>query len=448
MKGDEKLEQRYEVEKKLGLNGLAVVIVLFGLYGISCTAIQSWQIYMNDFAGRIELGLCALVISAIWLALYWFLDRLRHESVKITVFTFCLGVIAYVCCKSVLDWIIGDIISEFMEHIGIPVCSFFFIFVFVVVRLRSFDELVDAFIYGGFVGTGIAFAACMTDFMHYDSFDGQFIIIALITNIAVYAAICSLSGCMMHRALLKQKSLHLVLSLVVMATLFTVHYIFGQLTMTHLAYAKITILPVLIAASFAIVLVIVVVILIHRILKKDAIDSESSAVPETTRSPVAIIAAVLAMFFLGGAWYVRYDVYRTKQFVSVDKKWSFVLPANWSEKEETVDDSIFNFAIPTGNVCYTNESGSIMMYLFFDAQKELAHPLRKNHIYGWDVTLGYDQCIATDSYDRPFVLYQTSYVLKKDDDTIFVDVFTDKEADTEAMRAARLLIKSLEAKHD
>ena len=235
-----------ETEKRLGLNGIFVVVALLVLYGISCTVVKSWQIYTDEFFGVIELGIISLVISAIWLFMYWFLDRIQHESIKMTLLTFLLGAVAYLSSKGVLDWIIGKEISVFMENIGLPVFSFFIIFVFIVVKMQSFDELVDSFIYGGFLGTGIAFASCMTEFIHYGSLDGQFVIIELITRISVHAAICSLIGFLIHQSLLGKKVIRLVLSIVLMTLLFSADYDVEQIFLKNVTFAEIKVLPVLV----------------------------------------------------------------------------------------------------------------------------------------------------------------------------------------------------------
>ena len=440
------MDKNKETGKRLGLNGLAVVAALLVLYGISCTVVKSWQIYTDEFSGTLELCGSSLLISAIWLALYWFLDRVQHESLKMTVLTFSLGSVAYISSKTVLDWFIGSNISVFMENIGLPVLSFFIVFVFFATRFQSFDELVDSFIYGGFTGVGIAFAACMTEFLHYTSLDGQFVIISLITKIAVHAAICSLAGFMIHQALLKKKTVKIIISLIAMAVLFALDYIVEQIMMSDLSFAEIEIIPVLIAAVFALVLVGIVVILVHRTLKKDVNGENSLEIPVS--SVPAIITCVLVVLFIIFALVVRKDIYKNTKFESNNQKYTFNLPQGWSEVEETSNESIFNFDIPTGNVFYKNETGSINLYLFYDSKEKLENPFPLSSENGWDISLQYNQFIARDSYSNPFIMYQTTYSIKKGDESVLIDVFSDTKRDSEAERAVRILIRTLEAKND
>ena len=249
-----------KTEKRISLNGLFVIIALLALYGVSCTAIKSWQIYTDEFWGIIELGIFSTIISAIWIFMYWFLDRIKHESLKMTVLTFFLGEAAYLSGKGILNWIVGKESFALMENIGLPVFAFFLIFTFVVVKLSSFDELVDSFIYGGFLGTGIAFSACMTEFVNFKSLDGQFVIIELITRIPVYAAICSFSGFLIHQSLLRKRIVRLILAVLVMIMLFALNYGIEQFFLKDISFAGIKILPVLISIAFATVLVLAVVV--------------------------------------------------------------------------------------------------------------------------------------------------------------------------------------------
>ncbi|MBQ9205937.1 MAG: hypothetical protein IJ158_04415 [Treponema sp.] len=438
-----------ETEKRLGLNGLFVVLTLLVLYGISCTAIKSWQIYTDEFFGVIELGLCSLVVSALWIFMYWFLDRIKHESLKMTVLTFFLGVVAYLSGKGVLEWIIGTEVSVLMENIWLPVVSFFLVFTFIVVKLRSFDELVDSFIYGGFLGTGIAFASCMTEFVHYTSLDGQFVIIELITRISVHAAVCSLAGFLIHQALLKKKILRLILSVVLMTLLFTIDYCVEQIFLKNIELVGITILPVLVSVVFAALLVAVVVLLIHRILKRGELDAASLTLPSNRAT--AVIMVTMLVLFLGYAFSLRYSEFKTEKFVSSNGEWSFSLPKGFSCVEERSNTSSFNFDIPTGNVFYKNKNGSINLYLFYDADTDLVKiidPLKLGSENGWDISVGFNSFVADDSYGNPFMLYQKTYKIKKGENELLIDVFSDQKEDEEANRAVRVLIRTLEAKND
>jgi len=448
-------------EKKLGLNGLLVVVALMVLYALSCTVVKSWQIYTDEFTGVIHLCVSSLVISAIWLFMYWFLDRLQHESVKITLLSFLLGVLAYVSTKNIVCWFIADEAAAFFDNVAFPVFSFFVVFVFVVVRFSSFDELVDSFIYGGFVGTGIAFAACMSEFVKYESLDGQFLIIELITRLSVYAAICSLAGFLIHQSLLRKKTLKLILTVIAMIILFTMDYLVEQVLISNVAYANISILPVLISALFAIVLVCIVVFLVRRTLRKENIESLELS---KMKSPFVILV-IFILFFLVFALSIRYDMYRTEKFNSADNKWSFELPKGFVSVEEKNSDSIFNFDVPTGKIFYKNATGSINLYVFYDGDKAVEEIFSdvetainnfavQNPVNGWNVSVLHNQFVTQDSDSNDFILYQTTYsVFKTDKDEklenkILVDVFSDKKNDKEVEKTVRTLIRTLEAKND
>lgn len=438
-----------ETEKRICLNGFLVIVALLVLYGISCLVVKSWQIYTDEFFGIIELGLCSMLISAVWLFMYWFLDRIQHESLKMTLLTFLLGAVAYLASKGVLDWIIGKEISEFMENIGLPVFSFFIIFAFIVVKLSSFDELVDSFIYGGFLGTGIAFAACMSKFVHYESLDGQFVIIELITRISVHAAVCSLSGFLIHQSLLKKKLWRLIFSIVLMIVLFFADYCVEQIFLKNITFADIEIIPVLVSIVFALVIVAIVVALIHKILQKGEVDAATLKIPQTRVT--SSIMLIMALLFLAYAFVIRHEEFRLEKFVSSNEKWTFSLPKGFSCVDETSDDSIFDFEAPAENVFYKNKTGSINMYLFYESDKDMVkitEPLKLGSENGWDISVSFNSFVAEDYFKNPYMLYQKTYQIKKGENSLLIDIFSDKKNDEEANRAARIMIRTLEVKND
>lgn len=438
------------IEKKLGLNGLAVLAALMILYGISCTAVQSWQLYMDDFAGIIELLLLSLAISALWLGMYWYLDRVRRESIKMTLLSFLLGASAYITCRTGIGWIAGKGSFPLMENVCIPVFSFFVIFVSIVLRFPSFDELVDSFIYGAFVGTGIAFAACMTAFTRYASLDGQFVIIELITRISVYAAICALTGFLLHQSLIKRRGPGVAASPALMAVLLYLDFIIENHFLGQVATAGFTLIPVLISAAFAVLLLAVVILLIHRILGKGEADVASMTVPRSRAISlgIAVLSVLLAISALG----IRVRQFQTRKFVSPDGNWTFRLPANFSATEETVQGSIFSFDASESRTFYTNDSASIKLYVFSDTEPEFGNPSDIRSAYGWQVSSQTVPFVSEDSYAQPCIMYQTSLYMQKegteDGRTLLVDVFSSRKNDAELARTLRVFMKTVEARND
>lgn|GEM_PF-6630258 len=438
------------IEKKLGLNGLAVLAALMLLYGISCTAVQSWQLYMDDFAGIIELLLLSLIISALWLGMYWYLDRVRRESIKMTLLSFLLGASAYITCRTGIGWIAGKGSFPLMENVCIPVFSFFVIFVSIVLRFPSFDELVDSFIYGAFVGTGIAFAACMTAFTRYASLDGQFVIIELITKLSVYAAICALTGFLLHQSLVKRKGPFVFVSLAVMAALLYFDFVIENHFLGQVATAGFTLIPVLISAAFAVLLLAVVILLIHRILGKGEADAASMTVPRSRAISlgIAVVSVLLVLSALG----IRTRQFQTKTFVSSDGNWTFRLPVNFSAKEETVQGSIFSFGASEGRTFYTNDSTSIKLYVFSGAEPEFGNPADIRSVYGWQIRSKTTSFIAEDSYAQPCIMYQTSVYMQKEgtkeEKAILLDAFSSRKNDAELARTLRVFMKTVEARND
>ena len=145
----------------------------------------------------------------------------------------------------------------------------------------------------------------------------------------------------------------------------------------------------------------------------------------------------------------------TIRFISPDGNWTFDLPKKFSEVKETKSESIFNFEEETGEVFYKNEFGSINLYIYYDAKKAIedlyvSYKIEDNvrKVNGWDVSVSSNSFLAEDSYSNPYMLYQKSYYLKKGNKEVLIDTFSDKEDDEEAKKAARTLIRTLEAKNE
>jgi hypothetical protein len=433
-----------ETEKRLCLNGFFVVAALLALYGVSCLVAKSWQIHTDDFGGIIEIAVCSLAVSAIWLSLYWFLDRIKHESLRMTLDTFLLGIASYTAGRGMLFWFVGENIPAMIESVFLPGFSFFIVFMFVVVKFDSFDEFVDAFIYGGFLGTGIAFASCMSRFSHYRSFDGQFVILTLITNISVYAAICSLSGFLLHQSALRKKYFRFVLFVLAMFSLFALNQAVIQILIKDLSYADLKILPVLIAVAFAVVLVSVVVFLIHKVLSAE----ETGAIKFEAISVSSIphfVAFCLSAFVLVCAFSARFGSLRTDSFVSPDEKWSFELPYGWRFVSDSSKTSIFEFSSSNEDSYYKNASGTVSMHVVFDSEKSVGADDSSacETEYGWRMAVCTNSFLSEDSLNNPVVVHQKTYRLGRGGCRILVDTYSNSEADREEERAVRIFMKTL-----
>lgn len=431
------------IEKKIGFNGILVMLALIVLYGLSCTAIKSWQIYLDDFMGIIETGLFSLIISAFWLAMYWFLDRLQHESIKMTFLAFILGAMSYLSFYGWTEWFVGSSISHIIFSVGLPVVSFFAVFVLVVMRFESFDELVDSFIYGGFVGTGIAFAVCMSSFVKYESLDGQFLIIELITKISVYAAICSLSGFVVHQTLLHHKTT-LIIPVIVSLLFFALYNVIDAAMMRNVATAGIKFLPVLIAICFSAVLTSSVIILIRLTLMQEA--KTDSAQTHIAISSVSLITiCVLAGSLLIFALCLRYEACRTVTFSSADANVRFRLPVGFFEKQENSGNSIFTIGSMEERTVYKKDN--IKIYISSSEQNapKYSSPYQQ---YGWNISSKTSQFADKNASGVNMIVYQTSYCLNKGETNLVIDILTDTYIDSQTNRAFRILVKSLEVSHE
>ena len=435
------------VEIKISLNGLITIAVLFAFYFLSYLIPADAQLYKADFSSIIVILIFSLCISAVWLFLYWFLDRLQHEPIKKSLITFCAAAFAQIAFYSLFKCIAWKTDYILLQYILVPLLSFLSVFSLYVIKQDSFDEIVDPFIYGAFEGIGIAFASCLIEFASYEDISIKFIILELITRISVHAAIFSLSCFVLNQALLKKKKLFAVLALILPLVLLLIENLVEIAIGKNIKIANINIIQVVLSFAFILVLVSVTVALIHTILKKTEA-AEEKGVKFEDNPFLAKITLVLFAIILISAFCYRKAEAKTVSFVSQDNQWEFKLPVGFTEKEEKTTDSIFNIEVATGNTFY--KKGTTDIYIDFNVELESYSDFEKPSykMYGWSVRDLKNQYVANSGNSNAYILSQYVYVLNKYGKNIYIDVYTEELEESDVKNAIRLLIKTLEAKNE
>lgn len=432
-------------EIRISVNGLISVAALFALYGISCLVPGSAQIYNSDFFGIVTLLMCALAISAAWVAIYWFLDRLQREPVKAVLLIFFGSVCFYIVCQTLFAWIAGTNSIGPIQNVVIPLVSFYAVFSFYTVRLKSFDELVDSFIYGAFSGVGIGFASCMMEFLTYDSMSFKFVMLELVTRISVYAAIFALAGFLLHQALLRHSGRRRLIAIAAMFVLLVLDVFVERAFSKNLVYANARIIPVLISFCFVCAQALVVGTLIHRMIKKEE-SGQAVLVGTPDAAPKKSVAA-LAVLAVLCAFCVRAALFETTKFSADDDKYNFRLPVDYERRVEATGNSIFDIGGSEGTEYFSN--GTENIYLYFDIDKTKLQSLGNPsyYLYKWGVIE--EKHIYTSQDDgETKVVFQTAFLLKKGKRCFVIDVYSSVQDDSAARNAVRMIAKTLEANND
>lgn len=436
------------LKSKIFLNGIAAVVALLVLYTVAILLPAGWYVYQSDFAGIIVTGLLALVISTIWLSLYWYMDRLQREPLQaILLAFFCSGAI-YAAAIMLYGWVSGSsalspssFLEEAISDSILPSCVFYLIFVFYTVHLKNFDEMVDSFIYGACSGIGIACARCMAEFVQYESVSVLFLIIELITRISVYAAICSLFGWILHRTLLSHKNILALIGAVCIILLFGIESAIERALTAGINSSSVKIFPVLVSLGFVALIVGIVAILIHKTISKEAesIENQTTTTIFSVQSPFWLTAVIVCILILP-AFIVRYENLKTNSFSY--NGWSFSLPVDFVETKDESFDDIFNEPNQNINTFYESKNGDRQIRIFVSGFSSALSSFKNTTAFspqnGWTITEERNQHTSGARAE-----YQYMYVLEKGEQTVFLDVFTDSKADECVSRAVRIFAKTL-----
>ena len=434
-------------ELKISVNCLISVAALFALYGIASRLIPDGaQIYNSDFWGIVTLLVWALAISAGWIAIYWFLDRLQREPVKAVAITFVGSICFYIVCQTLFAWITGTNSIAPIQNVVIPLVSFYCVFSFYTVRLKSFDELVDSFIYGAFAGVGIGFASCMMEFVAYDSMSLKFVILTLVTRISVYAAIFALAGFLLHQSLLRHSGLRRFVAIAVMFGLLVLDVFVEDVFSKNIHYANVQLIPVFISFCFVCLQALAVGILIYRTIKKEENSTLGVLVGTPYDAPKKSVAALAALAVLC-ALFVRGALFATTKFSADDDKYNFRLPVDYERRVEASEGSIFDLGEAAGNEYFSN--GTENVYLYFDIDRAKIQSLGDPayYLYNWGV-LEEKHAYASQENGETNVVFQTAFLLRKGKRCFIVDVYSSVQDDSAARNAVRMIAKTLEVNND
>ncbi|MBQ9538845.1 MAG: hypothetical protein IJU95_06210 [Treponema sp.] len=428
-----------DVEKRVGLNGFSAIAILAALYGLSRLFPSAWQIYSSDFSGIIVLLLVALAVSALWLTLYWLLDRLQHEHWTDVVSSFLYSAAAYIALSVAATWVTGSGQPTLLSGVIIPTFTFYMVFSTYIIRKDAFDEIVDSLIYGGFSGTGIAFAICMIDFCGYETTSVRFMLAELITKSSVYAAACSLSGFLLHQLLLRRSRLLESVPVVLLAVLLAIETWAERQLDRNLSWSSLDVMPLAVSFVFVLLVVSLAVFLIHKVLNHEEKKTGGKAM-EAVRASKSLMFVCAAIVMLS-AFFVRWQGNKTVSFE--DGGYRFALPDGFERRVETSGNSLFAFAGQKEDVFYAKSP--LKLYLSFGEYEleDISGELSFSPVHGWKIFEQQNQYIDADSRS---VRFQYSYKLEKNGKKITVDIYSPLQDVSAARNTVRSFARSLEEK--
>jgi hypothetical protein len=433
---------------KVALTGGISIIALVALYCVSLLVPQTLKWYTHDFGGFMSVLLISLGVSVVWLTVYRLMDRLKPEPLSMIIYSFATAVIVYVGLAVIVAALLGnpavcgyrgiaDRLSETLRNTVVPAFTLYTVFCLYIVRLDSFDEPVDGLIYGGFVGTGMAFSSGLMDFLGRDSVSFQYLILTVISKSTVYTAIGALTGFLLNRAVMSGKKKYHLYAIVFSATFFEVELLMENLIGRNLLYATMDILKVAVAIGIAVCIFAATIALIIWTLRNSQPSDTVSAQARTNAGVVgirAVVVFILFAFLCSAA--LRLKASETRSFSAENGAWSFCLPDGFKEQKKLAEtDVLANIAGKEDAVHYLGVPGSAFsgmeIYVDFHAGFRGDYPAADFSPQG-DWTIGEKKTLnvrKTGSGDK-YAQYQYMYSLDNDKDKIFIDVFSpDNNAD-------------------
>ena len=446
---------------KVALTGLISILALVVLYCVSLLVPSTLKWYTGEFGGFMSVLLISFVISVVWLAAYWLMDRLKPEPLSMVVYSFVSAVVVYVGFAVIIAALLGkssvygfhgftDRLPEFFQHTVVPSFSLYTVFCLYIVRLDTVDEPVDGLIYGGFVGTGIAFSSGLMDFLGRDSVSLQYLILTVVSKSTIYTAIGALTGFLLNCAVLSGKKKYHAYAVAFSVAFFGVELLMEKMLDRNLLFATMDILRVAIAVGIAVCIFAATIVLVIRTLRKSQPPETVSARSQTNASRVGIKAVVVFFLFafLCSA-ILRWKADETREFTAENGAWSFCLPAGFkAQKQLAASDVLSNITDKEQPAKYIGSPGSIFsgmeIYVDFRADYRGDYPAADFSPQGsW--TIGEKKTLnvkKTESGDK-YAQYQYMYSLDNDKDKIFIDVFSPDNNANVVHSVIRVITKTI-----
>ncbi|MCR5400945.1 MAG: hypothetical protein K6E78_05045 [Treponema sp.] len=326
---------------RTGIVSACLCLVLF-----LCAYIFLGKIQLNSFslAGSLVTLLTTLVISFLWLVCYWLLDSIKHEPLSNVASAFLAGFFVQFALQTVFNrFLISSMFASgnfralfFVKDAFIAALSFYTAFWLYVGRLREFDEEVDNLIYGGFTGIGIAAAICLNQFYNIPSLNMQFVVVILLTRIALCSSLCALAGILSTKA---KKNWQLALSALVIPAIYYLESLIHLLLRKNLSVSQHKIQELLIPLIFVLVLFALIVFIILRTAAKNKENEENYKFPV---KKMGLVSAVLLVISICLVCLIQLDSNRGIKITSENAKISLKIPASFEKNKQTLSiESLF-----------------------------------------------------------------------------------------------------------
>ena len=326
---------------KTGIISACLCLVLF-----LCAYLFLGKVQFSSFSlsgSLLTLG-TALVLSALWLSCYWLLDSLKPEPVQNVVSAFFAGFLVQFALQFIFNrFLISSFFSAgslrflfAVKDAFIAGLSFYASFWLFVGRLKEFDEQVDNLIYGGFCGTGIAAAICLNQFFTIPSLNLQFVVVSLLTRIALCSSVCALAGILCAHS---NKIWQSFLSALVIPAIYYLESLIHLCLRKNLAVSQHKIQELLVPLLFVLVLFAVIVFIILKTAEKNK-DRTDFEVP---LNRIGFTAAMLCILTIALTCTIQQDSSRGIKVSSEKSNITMKIPSSFEKSKQNLSlESLFD----------------------------------------------------------------------------------------------------------
>ena len=377
------------LNKKVLISSFTSILFSFLIYLVSFAKPFNHEIYLNSFYGLFCCFLIMFAVSFFWIFNWWNLDKLQKEPFyaiikvyfsSLIIHTFLLLIFirafAYTAEASRTDF---PEIFSLIKFVFIPLFTLFLVFEFTIFRLPVFDEAVDCLIYGGFAGVGLGSAMCLGELFTLEAVSLQYFLQFLVIRLMLCSSVCSLCGLLLNKLRISSKISNLVLMVIILFTVFSLHFIIDSLLETNVRLAQIDSLKFILSVILCLIVFCITVIFILKATESDFQKSSKNGLYF-----FRVYGCLLLVMIIMNCLFLQIQNNKTVLHYSSDKTWSYELPKELIEVQTEGINSLFRKKSNQEYHKYT--CSNYDFYISFNSPDKLSGAFNEEAlINGWKV---------------------------------------------------------------
>ena len=322
--------------------GIISVVSCFVLFFCSYLFLGKIQLDAFSLSGTLITILVTFLICALCLWSYRMMDVLKPEPWINVISAFFAGLLIQFALGKLFNRLLLDSVFSsasfrwlrIVKDSFVAGVSFYGAFCLFVGRFQEFDEETDTLIYGGIAGTGVAAAICLVNFFSIGSLNLQFVVVSLVTKIAMCAAAGALSAFLTAKS---NKHWQIALSSLCISAFYSAETFIHILLRKSLAVSQHIIQEILVPIAFVMITFSFIVYMIFKMVRseKDQVISGTTAYILPLKKFVLPFVILLVLSFCSTVL-IQVDSGRSVAITSADSKISLKIPAVFEKSKKNI----------------------------------------------------------------------------------------------------------------